>query len=155
MSDQHHTDHDHHLTDHDHTDHTDLEHFTRGMQIRREVLGDAHVDRSVEGQTAFSAPFQDFITRTAWGDVWLRPGLDRQTRSVITLTALLALGHHAELAIHVRGAMNNGLTPEQIGEVFLQAAVYAGVPAANTAFAIAQTVFDTIGDDQPEATQTD
>jgi 4-carboxymuconolactone decarboxylase len=140
-------------SDHDHSDHTDY--FTRGMQIRREVLGDAHVDRAVASETSFTAPFQDFITRTAWGDVWSRPGLDRRTRSIITLTALLALGHNAELAIHVRGALRNGLTRDQISEVFLHAAVYAGVPAANTAFVIAQTVFDTMGDDEPEATEAE
>lgn len=131
---------------------TDRDHFNHGMQIRRQVLGDAHVDDAVARETSFTAPFQDFITRTAWGDVWSRPGLDRQTRSVITLTALLALGHEAELAIHVKGALHNGVTREQISEVFLHAAIYAGVPAANTAFAVAQAVFAGLGDDQSEST---
>lgn len=133
-------------------DPTDRDHFNHGMQIRRQVLGDAHVDDAVARETSFTAPFQDFITRTAWGDVWSRPGLDRQTRSVITLTALLALGHEAELAIHVKGALHNGVTREQISEVFLHAAIYAGVPAANTAFAVAQAVFASLGDDQSEST---
>ena len=131
---------------------TDRDHFDHGMQIRRQVLGDAHVDNALARETSFTAPFQDFITRTAWGDVWSRPGLDRQTRSVITLTALLALGHDGELAIHVRGALRNGLTREQITEVFLHAAIYAGVPAANTAFAVAQDVFASLGDDHSEST---
>jgi 3-oxoadipate enol-lactonase / 4-carboxymuconolactone decarboxylase len=109
-----------------------------GTITRREVLGDAHVDRAVANTTDFSAPFQDFLTRYAWGEVWTRPGLDRRMRSAITLTALTALRAENEIAIHVRGAINNGLTPEEIGEVILHTAVYAGVPAANAAFAIAQ-----------------
>ena len=108
------------------------------MATRRAVLGDAHVDRAVAGTTDFTAPFQDFITRYAWGEVWNRPGLDRRTRSAITLTALTALRAENEIAMHVRGAIANGLTPEEIGEVILHTAVYAGVPAANAAFAIAQ-----------------
>lgn len=131
---------------------TDRDHFDQGMQIRRQVLGDPHVDRALARQTPFTAPFQDFITRTAWGDVWSRPGLDRKTRSVITLTALLAIGHDAELAIHLRGALRNGLTREQISEVFLHAAIYAGVPAANTAFAIAEDVLASSADDQTAST---
>jgi 4-carboxymuconolactone decarboxylase len=111
-----------------------------GMEVRRAVLGDAHVDRAVAGTTEFTAPFQDFITRYAWGDVWTRPGLDRRTRSVVTLTVLTALGHENELAMHVRAAVRNGLSADEIGEVLLHTAVYAGVPAANTAFAIAQRV---------------
>ncbi|SEG62076.1 3-oxoadipate enol-lactonase / 4-carboxymuconolactone decarboxylase [Thermomonospora echinospora] len=111
-----------------------------GMAVRRAVLGDAHVDRAVARTTGFTAPFQDFITRYAWGEIWTRPGLDRKTRSCITLTALVAHGHHDELAMHVRAALRNGLTPEEIGEVLLQAAVYCGVPAANSAFAIADRV---------------
>jgi 4-carboxymuconolactone decarboxylase len=110
------------------------------MTVRRAVLGDAHVDRAVSGTTEFTAPFQDFITRYAWGDVWTRPGLDRRTRSIVTLTALTALGHENELAMHVRAAVRNGLSAEEIGEVLLHTAVYAGVPAANTAFAVAQRV---------------
>ena len=112
----------------------------RGMRIRREVLGDEHVDRAVEGTTEHTADFQDFITRYAWGEIWTRPGLDRKTRSCITLTALVALGRDHELALHVRAARRNGLTPDEIKEVFLQCAVYCGVPAANSAFAIAQQV---------------
>jgi 4-carboxymuconolactone decarboxylase len=97
-----------------------------GMRIRREVLGDAHVDRAVAATTPFTAPFQDFITRVAWGDVWARPGLDRRTRSCVTLAMLTALGHEAEIALHVRAAVRNGLTPTEIAEVLLHAAVYAG-----------------------------
>ena len=113
-----------------------------GMDVRRAVLGDAHVDRAVERTTPFTEAFQDLITRYAWGDVWARPGLDRRTRSAITLTALVALGREDELAMHVRAALRNGLTPDEIGEVLLQCAVYCGVPAANGAFAIAQGVLD-------------
>ena len=109
-----------------------------GIKTRREVLGDEHVDRAIEGTTAFTADFQDFITRTAWGDVWSRPGLDRRSRSVAVLTALIALGHWEELGMHVKAARRNGLTEEEIGEVILQSAIYCGVPAANHAFAIAQ-----------------
>lgn len=110
------------------------------MKVRREVLGDAHVDRAQAAKDDFTEDFQDFITRYAWGDVWTRPGLDRRTRSAITLTALVAGGHLEELALHVRGALNNGLTPEEIGEVLLQSAIYCGVPAANSAFKVAQKV---------------
>jgi 4-carboxymuconolactone decarboxylase len=106
--------------------------------VRREVLGEEHVDRAITGTTSFTAPFQDFITRYAWGDVWSRPGLTRPERSIVTLTALAALGREHELAMHVKAAVRNGLTAGQIGEVLLQVAVYAGVPAANRAFAIAQ-----------------
>jgi 4-carboxymuconolactone decarboxylase len=111
-----------------------------GMTVRREVLGDAHVDRAEARTTAFTADFQDFITRYAWGEIWTRPGLDRRTRSCITLTALIARGHLDELAMHVRAAVRNGLTAEEIKEVLLQVAVYCGVPAANSAFAVAQRV---------------
>jgi 4-carboxymuconolactone decarboxylase len=114
------------------------------MAVRREVLGDEHVDRAQEGTTEFTAAFQDYITRCAWGEVWTRPGLDRRTRSAITLTALMALGHEKELAMHVRAALRNGLTPAEIGEVLLHGAVYAGVPAANSAFAAAQRVLDEV-----------
>jgi 4-carboxymuconolactone decarboxylase len=111
-----------------------------GMAVRREVLGDAHVDRAIERTTDFTAPFQEFITRFAWGGVWTRDGLDRRTRSCITLAVLTALGREGELELHVRAARRNGLTPEEIGEVLLHTAVYAGVPASNAAFAIAQRV---------------
>ncbi len=111
-----------------------------GMRVRREVLGDEHVDRAIERTTDFTADFQDLITRYAWGEIWARPGLDRRTRSCITLTALIALGHFDELAMHVRAARRNGLTADEIKEVLLQAAIYCGVPAANHAFAVAQQV---------------
>ncbi|SIO89217.1 3-oxoadipate enol-lactonase [Nocardiopsis sp. JB363] len=112
-----------------------------GMRVRRDVLGDAHVDRAEARKTEFTEPFQDLITRYAWGEIWTRPGLDRRTRSCMVLTALVAKGHWGELAMHVRAALRNGLSPDEIGEVFLQAAIYCGVPAANKAFAIAQEVF--------------
>ncbi|WP_219510493.1 bifunctional 3-oxoadipate enol-lactonase/4-carboxymuconolactone decarboxylase PcaDC [Nonomuraea ceibae] len=111
-----------------------------GMRVRREVLGDAHVDRAIARTTGFTRDFQDLITRYAWGEIWTRPGLDRRTRSCITLTALVAHGHLEELAMHVRAALRNGLTPDEIGEVLLQTAIYCGVPAANAAFAVAQRV---------------
>lgn len=116
--------------------------YEDGMRVRREVLGDAHVDRSIESATEFTRPFQDFITRGAWGSVWTREGLDRRTRSAITLSVLTALGREEELGLHVRGALRNGLSPEEIGEVLLHTAVYAGVPAANAAYAIAQRVLE-------------
>jgi 4-carboxymuconolactone decarboxylase len=109
--------------------------YDRGMKVRREVLGDEYVDRAIGQTTDFTADFQDFITRYAWGEVWARPGLDRRTRSCITLTALVALGRLDELELHVRAAVRNGLTEREIREVFLQSAVYCGVPAANSAFA--------------------
>lgn len=116
--------------------------FEDGMRVRREVLGDAHVDAALEGASDFTRPFQEFITRYAWGSVWTRDGLDRRTRSAITLAVLTALGREHELALHVRAARTNGLTPEEIGEILLHTAVYAGVPAANRAFAIAQQVLE-------------
>lgn len=115
----------------------DAQRNSQGTRIRREVLGDEHVDRATAGATEFTQPFQDFITRYAWGDIWSRPGLNRAERSIVTLSILTALGHEKELAMHVRAALRNGLTAEQIREVLLQAAVYAGVPAANRAFAVA------------------
>jgi 4-carboxymuconolactone decarboxylase len=111
-----------------------------GMAVRREVLGDEHVDRAIERTTEFTAPFQDFITRYAWGAVWGRDGLDRRTRSAVTLAVLTALGREHEIAMHVRAALRNGLTAAEIGEVLLHTSVYAGVPAANRAFAIADEV---------------
>jgi len=119
---------------------TDADRAAQGMRVRREVLGDEHVDRAVAAATEFTAPFQDLITRYAWGDIWSRPGLTRGERSIITLTALAVLRQEEELAMHVRAAVRNGLTEAQIQEVLLQVAVYAGVPAANRAFAIAQRV---------------
>jgi len=122
--------------------------YDRGMKVRREVLGDEHVDRTIGRTTAFTADFQDFITRYAWGEIWARPGLDRKTRSCITLTALVALGRLDELELHVRAAVRNGLTPQEIGEVFLQSAVYCGVPAANSAFAVARRVLSETGEEE-------
>lgn len=116
--------------------------YDAGMKARREILGDAHVDRAIEGTTEFTADFQDFITRYAWGSVWTRDGLDRRTRSCITLAVLTALGREQEIALHVRAARTNGLSREEISEVLLHTAVYAGVPAANAAYAIAQRVLD-------------
>ena len=109
-----------------------------GMKVRREVLGDEHVDRAIESTTPFTEPFQQFITEMAWGSVWAREGLDRRTRSAITVAILTALGREHELAMHVRAALRNGLTEDEVSEVLLHTAVYAGVPAANRAFAVAQ-----------------
>jgi 4-carboxymuconolactone decarboxylase len=114
----------------------------RGMRIRREVLGDEHVDRAVEHTTDETRDFQEFITRYAWGEVWARPGLDRRTRSCITLAALVALGRFDELALHIRAARRNGLTDDEISEVLLHSAVYCGVPAANSAFAVFRRVLE-------------
>jgi 4-carboxymuconolactone decarboxylase len=114
----------------------------RGMEVRREVLGDEHVDRAIERTSEFTADFQDLITRYAWGEIWARPGLDRRVRSCVTLALLVALGRDEELAMHVRAALRNGLTAEEIKEVLLQTAIYCGVPAANSAFAIAQRVLE-------------
>jgi 4-carboxymuconolactone decarboxylase len=119
-----------------------------GMVVRRDVLGDEHVDRAVARTTDFTAEFQTLITEYAWGSIWTRPGLDRRSRSMITLTALIARGHHEELAMHLRAARTNGLTDDEIKEVLLQTAIYCGVPDANTAFRIAQeTLF--LGDSTP------
>lgn len=116
-----------------------------GMAVRREVLGDAHVDGAIAKTTDFTRDFQEFITSFAWGGVWTREGLDRRTRSAITLAVLCALGHLDELELHVRAALRNGLSPDEIGEVLLHTAVYAGVPAANSAFARAQTILQEDG----------
>lgn len=116
-----------------------------GMEVRREVLGDAHVDRAIANTTDFTAPFQEFITKMAWGSVWTRDGLERRERSMITLAVLCALRCEDELAMHVRAALRNGLTPDEIREVLLHTAVYAGVPQANTAFAAAQKVLQEEG----------
>jgi 4-carboxymuconolactone decarboxylase len=118
----------------------DEQRAAQGTTVRREVLGDQHVDRAAAGATPFTSDFQDLITRYAWGDIWSRPGLGRAERSIVTLTALACLRQEDELALHVRGALRNGLSPDQIKEVLLQVAVYAGVPAANRAFAIAGRV---------------
>jgi 4-carboxymuconolactone decarboxylase len=114
--------------------------YDEGMKVRREVLGDAHVDRAEAAKTELTEDFQAFITRYAWGEVWTRPGLDRRSRSMITLTALIAHGHWSELELHLRAALRNGLTRDEIAEVILQSAVYCGVPAANHAFAVADAV---------------
>lgn len=115
--------------------------FANGMRVRREVLGDAHVDNADAQTTDFTRDFQHLITEYAWGSIWTRPGLDRRSRSIITLAALIARGHHHELAMHLRAALRNGLTHDEIKEVLLQTAIYCGVPDANTAFRIAQDVF--------------
>lgn len=112
----------------------------RGGKVRREVLGDQHVDRAEASKTDFTADFQDLLTRYAWGEIWARPGLDRRTRSCITIAMLVALGREEELALHLRAAGNNGVTPEEIKEVLLQTAVYCGVPAANAAFRVASGI---------------
>jgi 4-carboxymuconolactone decarboxylase len=114
----------------------------RGMRTRREVLGDEHVDRALERPSDLSADFQDLITRYAWDEIWNRPGLDRRTRSAVAITALIAHGHFEELALHVRAALRNGLTKDEIKEVLLQSAVYCGVPAANQAFKVAERVLE-------------
>jgi len=123
----------------------DTERAAQGMTVRRQVLGDAHVDRAVAAATPFTADFQSFITRYAWGEIWSRPGLSRAERSMITLTALVALRQDEELAMHLRAALRNGLTTDQISEVLLHTAVYAGVPAANRAFAVAARVLAETG----------
>jgi 4-carboxymuconolactone decarboxylase len=115
----------------------DEERVAAGMRVRREVLGDEHVDRATAATTELTADFQDFITRYAWGEIWARPGLTRPERSMVTLSVLAALGRDEELALHLAAALRNGLSREQISEVLLHVAVYAGVPAANRAFAIA------------------
>jgi 4-carboxymuconolactone decarboxylase len=125
--------------------------YDRGMRIRREILGDDYVDAAIGRTTEFTADFQDFITRYAWGEIWSRPGLDRRTRSCITLTALIALGRLDELEMHVRAAIRNGLTEREIGEVFLQSAVYCGVPAANSAFAVARRVLSDLDEREEKA----
>jgi 4-carboxymuconolactone decarboxylase len=122
---------------------TDLD--RTGAAIRRAVLGDEYVDRAAADATRFSAPWQEYVTRTAWGEVWARPGLDRRTRSLLTLALLAALRCEGELAVHVRAAVRNGVTPEEISEVLLHTAVYAGAPAANLAFAVAQETLAAMG----------
>lgn len=121
--------------------------YDDGMRVRREVLGGAHVDRAVLGTTPFTEDFQELVTSYAWGRVWTRPGLDRRSRSIAVLTAMIALGHWEEFAMHVRAARTNGLSADEIGEVILQSAIYCGVPAANHGFAVAQQVLDTLDTD--------
>jgi 4-carboxymuconolactone decarboxylase len=114
--------------------------YDEGMEVRRSVLGDAHVDGAIERTTEFTAPFQEFITRYAWGTIWAREGLDRRTRSAVTLGVLTALGREHEIAMHGRAALRNGLSPQEIGEILLHTSIYAGLPVANRAFAIADEV---------------
>lgn len=116
--------------------------LTRGQNVRREVLGDAHVDRAIATSTPFTAPFQEYAVRTAWADIWSRPGLDRRTRSCITLAILTAIRAEDEISMHVRAALRNGVTRDEVAEVLLHAGLYAGLPAANAAFRIAQTTLD-------------
>ncbi len=122
--------------------------YDRGMRVRREVLGDEHVDAAIGRTTELTADFQDFITRYAWGEIWARPDLDRRTRSCITLTALVALGRLDELELHLRAAIRNGLTEREIAEVLLHSAVYCGVPAANSASAVARRVLSERGEEE-------
>jgi 4-carboxymuconolactone decarboxylase len=126
--------------------------YAAGMQVRRQVLGDDHVDRATAATTDFTRDFQQLITEYAWGSIWTRPGLDRRSRSMITLTALVARGHHEELAMHVRAARRNGLSVDEIKEVLLQTAIYCGVPDANTAFRVAQAV---LADGEPPHQEDD
>jgi 4-carboxymuconolactone decarboxylase len=126
--------------------------YDEGMAVRREVLGDSYVDQASAKTTEFTRDFQQVVTEFAWGTVWTRPGLDRRSRSIVTLTALVARGHHEELALHLRGALRNGLTAEEIKEVLLQTAVYCGVPAANAAFRVAQRVLGEV-EQQQDSTQ--
>jgi 4-carboxymuconolactone decarboxylase len=120
---------------------TEEERHAKGMAVRRAVLGNAHVDRAEARKTAFSTEFQELITRYAWGEIWTRPGLDRKTRSCMTLSMMIALNRSDEFRLHVRAALNNGLTRDEIKEVILQAAIYCGVPAANSAFHLAEEIF--------------
>lgn len=115
--------------------------YDRGMAVRRSVLGDAHVDRSLERATDFDADFQEFITKTAWGQIWTRPGLDIRTRSMLTIGMLAALGKDGELKLHIRATRNTGVTRDEVKEILMQAAVYAGIPAANHAIALARAVY--------------
>ena len=116
--------------------------FEEGLKVRRQVLGDAHVDRSLAGRTAFAGEFQDMITRYAWDEIWSRPGLERKTRSLITLAMLTALNREEEFRLHIRAARTNGVSQDEIKELLMQSAIYCGVPAANSAFRVAQAVFD-------------
>lgn len=125
---------------------SDAERYERGMTVRREVLSDAHVDRAIANTSGFTADFQDYITRNAWGDIWSRPGLSRRERSVAVLTAMLALGHHGEFKMHVAAARRNGLTVDEIKEVILQAGLYCGVPVANEGFRLASEVLEGLGE---------
>jgi 4-carboxymuconolactone decarboxylase len=116
--------------------------YEQGLKVRREVLGDAHVDKSLQNKNTFNEDFQELITRYAWGEIWSRPGLPRKTRSMITLAMMVALNRADEFRLHLRAALNNGVTREEIKEVLLQTAIYCGVPAANTAFHIAKEILE-------------
>ena len=124
--------------------------YDDGMTVRRQVLGDAHVDAAISRTTAFTADFQDLITRYAWGEIWTRPGLDRRMRSAVTLTALIGGGHWEELSMHVVAARRNGLSDDEIAEIILQTAIYCGVPAANHAFAIAGKTLQALDEQGPQ-----
>lgn len=119
--------------------------YEEGMKVRRAVLGDAHVDRSLNNLTAFNSEFQEMITRHAWGDIWTRPGLPRHTRSLITIAMLIGMNRNEELKLHLRAAANNGVTREEIKEVLMQSAIYCGIPAANATFHLAESVWDELG----------
>jgi 4-carboxymuconolactone decarboxylase len=119
----------------------DRERYVGGLEVRRAVLGDAHVDKSLSNRSSFNEPFQELITRYAWGEIWSRPGLPRHTRSLLTLAMLIALNRTEELRLHLRGAVNNNVTREEIRELLLQSAIYCGVPAANSAFNLAEQLF--------------
>ena len=122
----------------------DEEQYQRGMEVRRTVLGDSHVDRTLSQLTPLNEEFQDFITRYAWGDIWTRPGLERHTRSMITIAMLIALNREAELKMHLRAAFNNGVTRDELKELIMHSALYCGLPAANATMHLAQQVFDEI-----------
>ena len=124
--------------------------YDRGMAVRRSVLGDAHVDRSLERATEFDADFQEFITKTAWGQIWTRPGLDIRTRSMLTIAMLAALGKDGELKLHIRATRNTGVTRDEVKEILMQAAVYAGVPAGNHAMALARAVFAEMDEEEAQ-----
>ena len=126
----------------------DRERYEKGMTVRRAVLGDAHVDRSLQNRNSFNEEFQDLITRYAWGEIWTRPGLSRRTRSLIVLATTIALNRPEEFRMHVRAALNNGVTRDEIKEVLLQTAIYCGVPAANSAFHTAHAVFAEIDEEK-------
>lgn len=121
---------------------TDEEHYQQGMEVRRAVLGDKHVDRTLSQLTPLNEEFQNFITRYAWGDIWTRPGLERHTRSMITIAMLIALNREAELKMHLRAAFNNGVTRDELKELIMHSALYCGLPAANATLHLAQQVFD-------------
>lgn len=121
------------------------ERYEKGMEVRRAVLGDAHVNRSLEKLTPFNEEFQEMITRHAWGDIWTRPGLPRHTRSLITISMLIGMNRSEELKLHLRAAANNGVTRDEIKEVIMQSAIYCGIPAANATFHLAELVWDELG----------